>query len=338
LLYQNNDIDQKPIAAVKQWVESYQTDGGAFATRQRMTIYYPDRIERYVMDVGGWQPIIEPGKDFPIKWTDKSGQPLGIPVIHFKNANFTPESWEAIPIQDAINKTLVDILGAADLTGFPIFKIFGFYPTTDGKALASDKSNQIKVQPGAFVGSASKGPQEASLDVVPPSSVEPLMNTMIELILLAAQITNTPTSRFVVTKAIASADTLKEQERGLIKKASHRRVILGDAWEDAIRMARRLSNVFGGENMNESIVFQTQWKRSESEEIVENADELQELEKKKLIWDTVSAAYQSTNGAISPETILRDFGWDDDRLLQFGTQRLAWIKLMQEDTIPQTGQ
>lgn len=335
-IYENNDIDQKMIAAVKRWAEQYQLQGGAYSTRQRMTIYYPDRIERYVQNGGGWAEYMEEGGEWPTKWVDSKGQPLGIPVIHFRNSNYIPESWEAIPLQDAINKTLIDILGTADLAGFPMFKTFGWFPTTDGKPLAADLSNQLKVEPMAFLGSQ-KPPSEASLEVIGAQSVEPLINTMIELILLAAQITNTPTSRFVVTKQVASADTLKEQERGLVKKAANRRVIFGDAWEDCIRMARRLANVFGGELMDEGVIFQTKWSRSESEEALENADHIQDMEQKKLVWDTLANVLQSSQGMIPAEAVLRDFGWTDKQLVDYGTQKAAAIKLQQEDTIPGTG-
>jgi 4-hydroxyphenylpyruvate dioxygenase-like putative hemolysin len=33
---------------------------------------------------------------------------------------------DAWPLQDALNKTLIDLLAAADTNGFPIFKAFGF--------------------------------------------------------------------------------------------------------------------------------------------------------------------------------------------------------------------
>jgi hypothetical protein len=333
MIYENNDIDQSPAAAVKQWVETYQAEDGKYTTRDRMTIYFPDRIERYAKAEQGWSPVLDDKGQFPIVWKDKSGAALGIPVIHFKNANFIPESWEAIPIQDAVNKTLVDMLGAADSAGFPMFRVFGFYPTTDGLPLAADKSNAIKIRPLSFLGS-NKSPSEASLDIIPPSPATPLMDVITELVLFAAQITGTPTSRFSVTKQLAGADTLKQQDKTLIKKAKNRKVILGDAWEDCMRMARRLANVFGGEQMDEKVIFQTDWEKSETEVEVERAEEMLGMEKKKMIWDTVSTVVQSTQGAVSPETVLRDFGWTDAQLKDFGTQRMDWIRSQQEDVIP----
>lgn len=336
MIYENNDVDQTPLAAVKQWTETFPQNG-LYITRDRKTVYYNDRIERFYLDAGGWLPFVEEGGTWPTPWVDNKGRPIGIPVIHFKNANYTSDSWEAIPLQDAINKTLIDILGTADLSGFPIFKVFGFYPTSDGLTPAADGSNTLKVQPMAFLGS-NKAPSEASLDVIGAQSVEPLINTLIELIILAAQITSTPTSRFVVTRAIASADTIKEQERGLVKKANNRRVLFGDAWEDCMTMARKLANVFGGALMDEGVIFQTKWSQSQGEISIEQYEKTQELDNEIKIWVTAATVSRDSQGQIPVETVLLALGKTADELIDMPTQRLAAIKAAQEDVIPTEAQ
>jgi uncharacterized protein (DUF1778 family) len=220
---------------------------------------------------------------------------------------------------------MVDIIGTADLSGFPIFKVFGFYPTSDGAVPAEDGSNTIKVQPMAFLGS-NKSPSEASLDVIAGQSVEPLSNVLSDLIIYAAQLTNTPTSRFVMTRAVASADTIKAQERGLVKKASNRRVLFGDAWEDCMSMARKLSNVFGGALMDESVIFQTKWAQSEGEQSIEQYERTLEIDHEIKIWQTAADVMQKTQGQIPAED-----------LVDLPTQRMAAIKAAQEDVIPTEG-
>lgn len=58
--------------------------------------------------------------------------------------------------------------------------------------------------------------------------------------------------------------------------------------------------------------------------------------RKKMIWETIG----TVSGEMVPvETILRDLGgYTDEQLKNFGQQRLAAIKLEQEDSIPPTGQ
>ena len=116
--------------AVKDW-----TNEQGIARR---TIWYADRIERFVADGQGWRMINLPG-DFgeatftgpgkPVPWVDSAGDPLGVPIIHFShhaipNDGDTPR--DAAPeygssvldggvlgLQDEINDVQRDISAAA---------------------------------------------------------------------------------------------------------------------------------------------------------------------------------------------------------------------------------
>lgn len=273
MVYENGDPYQRPSVAVKQWTETITKDGQPFS-RMRRTLYYPNRIEKWVYD-GGWvryeemidvrtvgedgaTSIEEKARAWPIAWVDRKNKPLGIPVIHFKNENLTPEAWDAIPMQDAINKTLVDMLGSADLSAFPFLKAFGFIPTTDGKELKTDKSNQMKLSPMAILGS-SKPPSDASLDKISGEDPTPLMNILKDLVVLTAMITDTPTSKFVITAQVSSEPAQKEGNKPLTKKVKNRQVLFGDAWEDCMSMARKLQNLYGAGAMDEEVQFSSIW-------------------------------------------------------------------------------
>jgi hypothetical protein len=264
MVYENDDPNQKPRFAVKQWTQESVRDGRV-RFDQRRTIYYPDRIERWILD-GGWKHYLKDGEteeSWPQKWVDKKGKPLGIPVIHFKNENLTPEHWDAIPLQDVVNKTMVDILGAADLTGFRSFFAFGWYPTTDGETPRADGSNWIKFGPGQINGSM-KGADQASVTPVDGADPTPLMDILKDVAVIAAQITSTPASKFVTTAAIASSETLKEQDRALKRKATNRKMIFGDAWEECMLMARRIANAFSSAILDENVEVEAIWKASEN--------------------------------------------------------------------------
>jgi hypothetical protein len=258
-IYPDNDDTQPMTAAVHQWVEIRDV-GGQPVSRQRRTIYYPDRIERYFY-FGGWQKFTENGQPWPIPWKDAVGNPLGIPMAHFKNSGLRPEAWDAIPMQDAINKTLIDILATGDTTAFRIFAAFGWMPTSDGRPPASDGSNRLELVPGAVVGSTSP---TATLNAIEGADVTPMVNTLSQLILYTAMITDTPASRFQATGAVQSGETLKQTEKPLKKKAKTRRVRFGDAWEDAFGVARKLQNLYGSEKLDENALLQTLWETSET--------------------------------------------------------------------------
>lgn len=267
MLYQNDDVNQPPRCAVKQWLQTTYDETGQASSATRRTIYYPDHIEKWVSEGSTWSHYIEPpveGKPpepWPIPWLGKDGKPAGIPVIHFRNVNLTPEAWDAIPIQDAVNKTLVDILASNDLTAFQMLAALGWYPTTDGEPPKEDGSNLLSVGPGQFIGT--KDP-EGKLQVIIGGDPTPLVNTLKDLILIAAQVTGTPTSRFTTTKLIASQETLKEQNTQLKKKGQDRRVLFGDSWEACMEMARKVSNMFGSANLDETILFSTIWANNET--------------------------------------------------------------------------
>jgi hypothetical protein len=358
MVYENDDINQPAVAAVKQWSEMTE-ENGRLLTRMRRTVYYPDRIERWVYGSDDWEHYGEGGKGL-IPWVSgkgKNARPLGIPVIHFRNEGLAPEAWEAIPLQDAINKIMVDILASADTTGFRIFVALGWIPTTDGKELRTDGSNELKIAPGQVIGT-SKSKNDAAFDAIDGADVAPLMNTLIEIIAIAAQITATPVSRFVMTRQLAGAETVKQQDKPLQRKAKKRRVLFGNGWEDVMSMARKLDNLYGRAGLDESILFSALWEHSTSldelkdkreslsipleqlwmeagyspEKItsMKNSEEYQ-LTREKLLWEAASAAQAA---GVSLETVLRRAGIDTAEFGRIGTEKLADIKTKQEDVIP----
>ena len=82
-----------------------------------------------------------------LPWTrtgTADGEPLGLPVIHFKNKdqgyNYgQSELKNIIPLQDALNKTIIDLIAAADTTAFRIYWMVG------------DDPSGVQVAPGSWV-------------------------------------------------------------------------------------------------------------------------------------------------------------------------------------------
>ncbi len=258
MVYPDDDFSQPAIAAIKRWVETVQ-EGMALKQRMRKTIYYPDRIERYFYG-SGWQHYTDKEDEtWPIPWVDDKNQPLGIPVFHFKNADLSPEAWDAIPLQDAINKLLVDVLGTADTTGFAIFFTSGFIPTVDGLPLKADQSNAATVAPGSLVGTTK---ENADMKKLSGESPVPLLDAMTQIVMFAAHITSTPPSRFRDGSQVASGDSQKETSKPFNSKLNDRRVLFGNAWENVMSMARKLANLWGNANLDPEVPFSALWKYS----------------------------------------------------------------------------
>jgi hypothetical protein len=341
MVYENDDIYQAPLYAVKEWVETKWNVSGVPRTTRRRTVYYPDCIERYFYD-NGWKRFEQDDVPWPQPNKDKEGKPLGIPVIHFKNKGYRAEHWKAISMQDAINKTLIDILGANDLTAFKSFFAFGFMPTTDGKSLEADGSNALTIGPAVINGVANKTPDQASLQEIEGADNTPIMKALIDLVILTAQVTDTPVSRFVVTAQIASEQTLKEQNDALNKKGEDRRGLFGDGWAQVMSMARKLANLYGDAGLSEEVVFKPIWKHDRTLEELEkkgvalgipreqiwaeagySAEEITKMKEmpsfriqhERAIWDGAVSATQN----IPLEEYLRRCGVPDDEIKQIQT-------------------
>jgi len=258
------------LYASKRWTETVITNGRR-DTRQRLTVYYPHEIRKYRMAAqggeAGWIKHADEGDAaWPLTWVDARGRPLGISAIHFRNPDGKSELWDAIPPQDAINKTALDILAIADAAGFPIRIARGFSSTTDGKPPASDGGNYMKLTSGCWI----EIPKDADAFNLEPADLTGPLAALDSWIVKLAQITGTPTSRFQLTRQIAAEGTLKQQEAVLLSKVRVRQTRFGNSWEDMFYMARRLANLSGA-GLSEDALLETEWEpaamRDEKEHI-----------------------------------------------------------------------
>lgn len=250
--YQNDDEDQQLLYVTKRWTEVVTTTGQR-QQRQRLTIYYPDRIEKYSGFSGAWAPFQDAGDmAWPIPWIGKDGLPLGIPVAHFRSSAGM-EAREAWPAQNAINYLCVLELTAADMTAFRILVAIGWKPEdADG--------NPLEIAPGTWVGTPFK---EGKVQDIPPADIGPISNLIEGWVFRAAMVTDTPVSRFITTKQIAAEGTQKQGDGPLVNKVRGRQGEIGNGWEDCMRMALRLANTFGAGGLDEGVLFYTSWDPAE---------------------------------------------------------------------------
>lgn len=249
------------VYAQKFWIETRITAQGERITRnavRRMDMFWPDRVERYEMQKGAWARYQEQGVPWPRPWVDTLGRPLGIPVIPFCNVDDRCEASDAWPIQDLINKTLVDLAAAADIAALGLMVTFGFFPTTDGQPPAEDGSNALVIQPGSFI-STLKPPRDADAKRIPGEDVTPIAQLIQQYILWLAGVTSTPASRFTPSTNVKAEGTLKTEEIPLLAKIRPKQTIFGNAWEDVLYMARRIENTFYGGALDEEVMLTTQW-------------------------------------------------------------------------------
>lgn len=265
--YRNDDADQDLLYVTKRWTEVWYDAGGRRQQRSRLTVYYSDRIEKYAGFPGAWQPVKDEGDlGWPIRWVDRAGSPLGIPVAHFRSTA-GPEAREAWPAQNAINFLCVLELAAADMTAFRILIALGWDPVdADG--------NDLEIAPGRWLGTANK---DAKVQDIPPADIGPISNLIEGWIFRAAAVTDTPVTRFITTKQVAAEGSQKQYDSPLVNKIRNRQAELGDGWEQALMIAMRLENMFGASGLDDAMLFYAKWEPAETRDRDKEIERAQKL-------------------------------------------------------------
>lgn len=253
--------------ATKRWrIEADDPEQAGYV--RRMNKYFPNRVEKYISNQleseGNWQSWrgVKGTDPWPIWWTrdnTEQGEPLGVPVVHFKNRDQgydygKSEIKDVIPQQNALNKSIIDLLAAADTSGFRIYTMIG------------DDPSGLKVGPGAWIYSTrpATGENSASISHIPGEDLSKLIALCDSFVVRIAQISRTPLSYFQMTGQVARAETQKQDEAGLVSKALALHTGLGNSWEDLMIIARRLHNTFGPGGLDENQAIETQWRSPET--------------------------------------------------------------------------
>jgi hypothetical protein len=295
--------------ASKTWQIKYGSNTGKMV---RKNLYFADRIEKYMthsdIAYGHWQPhqddttVVMPGRLGMAGvnwWTDTGaefGKPLGVPIVHFKHNDNgdqygTSHLADVMPIQDAVNKAMIDLLGAMDANGFPLLVGTG-----------TDAWTQAKVGPGA-VAAVNKPSSEADLKAIPPMNPSGLLAVYNALVMEIGRVSGTPLSYFQTSGHVAAEGTMKQQEIALVTQIEKAQTDFGNAWEDCFNIARRLHNAFSTEApMDEEELIDTVWEQAESRNDKEQAE-------------TLSIRVQALG--VSEEQAQLEMGYDADDIAAF---------------------
>lgn len=240
------DAGERPSYAVKDW----QAPEG-----QRRTIWWPDRIERYLAQGDGWRPYQLPGDDgaWPVPWVDRRGAPLGIPVVHLaclERPNDGDQKGDPSPLygtsildggllglQDEINDVQRDISAAARFAGYQMLWGTGITPQRD------EAGNEVPliVEPGAFFRDESP---DAAFGALPAGSLQELERTL--TIKLQAVSRQSAVPQHLIAGDWPSGEALLRAERPLTDRCEALIRVIGPSWASVAHKATLLLNTFGG--------------------------------------------------------------------------------------------
>lgn len=253
-------------AGLKRFVDD---DGFILAT-----VYLPDglykfRSERKVNDRSTAKP----------RWVKREVQgelwplpnPFGVvPLVPIMNdprmlSGGVSEIADAIPLQDAINKTIADMMIASEFVAAPQRWAVGYPIAKDenGAPIASQERliNRFWV---------SEDP-ETKFGQFAQADLSPYVKTIEMFVQHFASRTRTPPHYFALGGMFPSGDAIKSAETGLVAKSKRKMVTWGEAFEEILRLAFLIK---GDKKRSTEHAAETIWADPESRTESEQADAL----------------------------------------------------------------
>lgn len=208
--------------------------------RYFLTLYYADRIEKYVsrtdsQDVPekaeAFEPRVVAGEAWPVQ------NPHGrVPMFQFPFEGGigecgTAELRDIIPIQDALNKSLADLVVASEFSAFRQKWAIGVSDDEDDeKAIQTGQDRIVTV-----LNSEAKFGEFAATDL------KNYTDTIAHFFQLAAQIKGIPLHTLMMSGDFPSGESLKTAEAPLVSRVEDTQVDFGDVWEDAMAFACQIA-------------------------------------------------------------------------------------------------
>lgn len=240
------------VAALKRWSDS---------NGKHAVLFFPGGVYRFLWSEannGTWTP--EPGYSFP------AANPLGVvPVVPLINdpsldsSYGTSEFVQVIPLQDAINKTITDMLVASEYIAYPQRWVTGLeLPEDDqGRTIPPYQFSVDK-----FLVAEDTGAKFGTLDAGQLTNYISAVETLVQHV---STQTRTPPHYFNVGGNLPSGDAIKAAETGLVSKSRQKMVYFGEAWEEVIRLCFKVVGDPRGDVMNAETIWTNPEYRSESE-------------------------------------------------------------------------
>jgi hypothetical protein len=265
------------LAALKQWVD----DSGYV----NATLYLPDEIYKWRSDTKNpqttrWVVREVPGETWPIL------NPAGVvPVVPLSNrarllGGGRSELHDVLPLQDAANKLLADMLVAAEYAAFRQRWVVGLDIETDAA------TNQPKAPFNAAVDRVWQAEDpNARFGEFSESQLSNYVVGIEKVIQHIATITRTPPHYFYLGGNFPSGESIKSAEVGLVAKAKRKMRHFGEAWEDALRVAFRMT----GDPRAFAVTAETIWADPEYRTEGEHIDALLKQKAlevpKEVLWE-----------------------------------------------------
>lgn len=287
--------DEQPgyiVKAAKAWITDKK--------QARINLYYPDRIEKYITrnKVSG---LSDNPKLYAQHETEGEAWPLPnpygkVPVFHFGNRSSIghlgkSELAEPIPLQDALNKSIADMLVGSEFHGVPQRWAIGLEEMS-----ADEAGERYKLMAGGVWGTTAK---DASFGAFPTGDLTQFVTVINDFRKEIARVSRTPLHHFTMEGNMPSGESMKTADAPLLAKVEDRQTAWGMVWSDVMRFALEINGVRDAEP--ETVWIDTT-PRNETTEIDNAIKKVEKL-------------------GVDMETAQKEIGYSDAQIQKFTEER-----------------
>lgn len=234
---------KRTLKAAKAW----RIESGKYLGFWRLTLYYPDAIYKYislakkdglpkkVTDFVPYDPAIDGNATEPWPLANPFGQ---VPVFHFSNNSPTgrygkSELRDVIPLQDAINKSCMDLMVAMEYGAFRQRWATGLnlgMPDPITGVIPSP----YKIGPGEVWA----GPNGAQFGDFNVTDLKQFLEVTDKYDAKISNVARIPAYWLTLSMSTSlSGEALKTADSPFVKKLTDRQISFGNDWEDAFKFA-----------------------------------------------------------------------------------------------------
>lgn len=277
-----------------------------------LNVYLPDRIEKYrSRGAQGTSTYLPTGQsDYGLFQTVPN--PYGVvPVFHFSfDELFRPgrsRLRDVIPLQDALNKAVMDMIITMEFASFKQRYIIGLEPETDettGEPVDPMMRNYGVDRMMAI------GNEDAKVGQFDATDLGQFLRVQEKFWASCARVSGTPLHYFYITTGdFPSGEAMKSAEARFVKDISDNQIGFGTVWEQVLLFSLRIQQTIP-DDLRLDVLWKDASPRTESE-IADTAV------KKKAV-------------GVSKSQILKELGYDDETIQRMMQETMAedMLKMM----------
>lgn len=256
---------RRRLAALKKWEDDWGTI--------RANLYLPDGLYKFEGRKTGIEFVSQRKAPFQTVTWEQMGEripnPFGdqVPVVELANrprlkGPGRSEIHTVIPVQNAVNKLLSDLMIAAEYAAMPQRWLTGLEIDED------PDTGQVKPPFDVVLNKLLQVEDpEARFGSFPAADLTNYVGAIEMLVQHIASQSRTPPHYFYLRGEFPSGESIKSAETSLVAKARRKMRFFGEEWEEVIRLSFRLTGDARADESGAETIWADPESRSESEHV-----------------------------------------------------------------------